>query len=127
MIVNPLHKHRSLSDIKLPCHSLTSQPFQPFLLALFADNEEQCDTQSDQDDGRADGEELFYVVTFSTCRLDGRDCTWAEQKRTVRHGGSTGRGHDGQKKCETLTAVVVGGGKLGALVAAASAVAGLHL
>lgn len=37
------------------------------------------------------------------------------------------RRHGGQTEGRILTAVVVGGGKLGALVAAAGAVAGLHL
>lgn len=48
-------------------------------------------------------------------------------KETVRHGASTGVGHNGRKNRQTLTAVIVGGGKLGALVAAASTVTGLHL
>lgn len=52
-------------NLRTPCLFLTSKPFKPLLLAFFADNEEQRNAQSDQDDGGADGEELFHVVTFS--------------------------------------------------------------
>lgn len=45
---------------------LTPQTFQSLLFAFLADDEEQRDTQRDQDDRRADGEEFLHVVTFAS-------------------------------------------------------------
>lgn len=57
-----------LTDLKLLLGgpSLTSQPFKPLLLTLLADDKQQRDAESHQDDGRADGKQLFHVVAFSS-------------------------------------------------------------
>ncbi|KAG7223279.1 hypothetical protein INR49_015635 [Caranx melampygus] len=50
-----------LSEMK---HSVMT--FKPLLLAFLADNEEQSNTQSNQDDRRANGEQLFHIIALST-------------------------------------------------------------
>lgn len=54
-------------------NSPTSEPLQPLLFPLLANNEEQRHPQCGQDDRAADGEQLLHVVPLALCRLDGRD------------------------------------------------------
>lgn len=54
-------------------NSPTSEPLQPLLFPLLANDEEQCHPQCGQDDRAADGEQLLHVIPLAFRRLDGRD------------------------------------------------------
>lgn len=59
---------------------LTSESFESLLLAFLADDEEQGDAQGDQDDRRADGEQLLHIIPVLLGRVYRRDGTWEGEK-----------------------------------------------